>query len=196
MSTARIALFAFLLLTLAACSVGQGQQGGTPERTSPPTSSDRSGAPIIRSPRDLASRVANPCGTLLTSAQVRRLGYGVPGESRVTAAGSPTCTWRARNTSRRVDASLALKGDLFVATYRNPDLPLFRPLAIAGLPAVDTRSRPDALTCTTTVGVADSESLDVTGFVGSRLGGTSSTNAPCEDAHRVAEEIISTLPPK
>ena len=156
---------------------------------------DRAGAPPITTPRELSSRANDPCRTLLSPGQVRRLKYQLPGEASVDVLGAPTCTWRGENRSREVSVSVVLTRDLFVDTYRNRFLPVFRPLRIRGLPAVDIKSGPEAATCTTTAGIADGQSLDLNTSVGSGLDRVPDGD-PCAEGHRVAEEIISTLPPR
>lgn len=185
-------LLALLILAAACTGVPSASVQDTSDSSTP---IGRAGAPPITSPRDLSLRSADPCRTLLTPTQLGRLGYDSPAEFRITAAGSPRCTWREEDSSRRVDVALALNNDLFVNSYQRRILPVFRPLRISGLPAVDLLSSPDALTCTTTVGVADNESLDLTSSVGADRNGNG-VRDPCEKGHQVAEEIISTLPPK
>ena len=180
-----------LALLLAGCS--SAPRDG-PSEPAPTRSSDRAGAPPITAPRELSSRASDPCRTLLSPAQVRRLGYDLPGEFRRDALGAPTCTWREKEASRSASAAVVLTGDLFVDTYRNRFLPVFRPLRIAGLPAVDIMSGPQVLTCTTTVGVADGQSLELNTDVGLTNGRRDAD--PCAEGHRVAEEIVSTLPPR
>lgn len=175
-----------LALLMAGCSSSSTERDGVV---------DRAGAPPITAPRDLASRATDPCLTLLTASQVRRLGYDQPGESSVDSLGAPTCTWREDEARRSTIVSAVLTRDLFVDTYRNRFLPVFRPLEIAGLPAVDIKSGPQVLTCTTTVGVADGQSLDLDTSVGGGLDGLPDDD-PCAEGHRVAEEIVSTLPPR
>lgn len=159
-----------------------------------PEAVDRFGAPMITAPRDLSSRGPAPCRTLLSSDEVRRLGYDLPGESSVDVLGAPTCTWRQEDRGRDSRVSVVLNRDLFIDTYRNRFLPIFEPLRIAGLPAVDIMSGPAVLTCTTTVGVADGQSLELNTSVG-LIDGVRDGD-PCEEGHRVAEAIISTLPPR
>lgn len=179
-------------LLLVGCSALPGQDGGPARQSSP---ADRAGAPTIDSPKNLSSRTADPCRTLLTQAQIGQLNYMPTGEFRVTATGSPSCIWRDDTSGRQVNAAVFVGTDLFVNTYRKRFLLVFRPLEIGGLPAVDIMSSPGAPSCTTTVGVADADGLDITSFRGSRSSGGAASD-PCEDGHRVAEEIISTLPPK
>ena len=91
---------------------------------------DRAGAPPITTPRELSYRAIDPCRSLLNSGQVRRLGYDLPGESSVDNLGAPTCTWREEDKGRTTIVSVVLTRDLFVDTYRNRFLPIFRPLRI------------------------------------------------------------------
>lgn len=175
-----------LVVVVAACS-------SEPARTAPETVVDRAGAPPITSPRELSSRAVDPCRSLLTSGQVRRLGYDLPGESRVDNLGAPACTWREEDKGRTTIVSVVLTRDLFVDTYRNRLLPIFRPLRIDDLPAVDIKSGPQVQTCTTTVGVADGQSLDLDTSVGGGRDGIPDGD-PCAEGHRVAEAIVSTLP--
>jgi hypothetical protein len=56
-------------------------------------------------------------------------------------------------------------------------------------------SSPRALTCTTTVGVADGQSLQLNTSVGGGIDGLPDGD-PCAEGHRVAEAIVSALPPR
>lgn len=186
---AAVVLFV-LLVMLAGCAANGGGTSG-----SAPTATDRAGAPPIASPRDLTSRAAQPCASLLDPRQLRRLGLPAVGEPIKSALGSPACSWRSGGSGKRADVTVVLQRDLFVDSYRRRVLPIFRPLEIDGLPAVDLQSFPGAPTCTTTVGVADNQSLDITALAAIGRGGRPATD-PCEEGHRVAEAIVSTLPPK
>lgn len=90
---------------------------------------------------------------------------------------------------------MIVTNDQLVDAYRNRFLPVFRPIEISGLPAVDIMSGPQVQTCTTTVGVADGQSLQLNTSVGGGLDGLPDGD-PCAEGHRVAEEIVSTLPPQ
>jgi hypothetical protein len=84
-------------------------------------------------------------------------------------------------------------GDLFVDTYRNRVLPIFRPHEVDGLPAVDSKSTEDDTACTTTVGVADGQTLDIDVARGTYAGERDADT--CAIGRRAAEEIVATLPP-
>lgn len=84
--------------------------------------------------------------------------------------------------------------DLFVESYRNRIFSEFRPLEIAGLPAVQLSAGSQVFTCTTTVGVAEMDAVDINTSVESSRGRPMSD--PCEDGRRVAEAVVSTLPPQ
>lgn len=185
-----------VLVLLAAAGCSSGPRDGEPTQPGATAPVDRAGAPPITAPRDLTSRATDPCRTLLTAAQVRELGYELPGRFRIDAIGSPSCVWGEKD-ARQVDIAVVLTrdGDFFVDTYRNRFLPVFRPLEIAGLPAVDIMTGPRAPVCTTRVGIADSQSLDLNTSVGTGIDGRPDGD-PCAEGHRVAEEIVSTLPPQ
>ena len=148
---------------------------------------------MVVAPRELSSRAGDPCRTLLSASQVRGLGYAVPGEPSIDVLGAPTCTWREEDRGRTAIVSVVVTRDLFVDTYRNRFLPVFEPLQIAGLPAVDIKSGPKVLACTTTVAVADGQSLELNTTVGGGEDGLPDGD-PCTEGHQVAEAIVSTLP--
>lgn len=186
-----LAVIIVLAFVATGCAAGPGTPGGTGPA---PGAVDRSGAPPITAPRDLASRAADPCRTLLAPSQLQRLGLDAPVRFRVGPTGAPNCRWADETTSRRVSASVILNEDLFVGTYRKRIFPVFRPVEIEELPAVEIQPREDSADCTTTVGVADSQSLDLTGFV--RVGADGVRRGdPCALNREVAREILSTLPP-
>lgn len=177
-----------MTLMLAGCA----SSGGADPPTTPPA--DRAGAPTISTPRDLTSRGTASCSSLLTLEQLQRLGLDRTGESSVDAQGSPTCRWVASGSGgRSVTAAVVLDEDLFVGTYRRRETPIFRAYEIGGLPAVDTQFSANSPACTTTIGVADGQTLDVTGSRGTRSG-ERDVDA-CAISRRAAEEIVSTLPP-
>lgn len=188
---ARLVWMAALLALVTAC----GADGGTGARpAATPLPVDRSGAPPILEPRNLASRAADPCGTLLTPLQLKNLGFGRPGVPTRNAVDAPTCTWTAGGVgSRTIAASVVQTGDLFVDTYRTRVLPIFRPHVVEGLPAVDSQASENSTACTTTVGVADGQTLDVSVARGTYADERDADT--CAIGRRVAEEIVSTLPP-
>ncbi len=178
-----------LILVIAGCSTAH----DVPRESAPTVMSDRAGAPPITNPRNLTSRAEDPCRTLLSTGQIARLGYAREGTFRRDVLGAPTCTWREEERGRDVGVSVILTGDQFVDAYRKRFLPIFRPLRINDAPAVDIKSGPQALTCTTTVGVADGQSLQLNTSVGGGSDGLPDGD-PCAEGHRVAEAIISTRP--
>ena len=186
----RLAGVAAVVALVTACS---GSPDGPPRSSgSPPR--DRAGAPLILMPRDLGARAGDPCGTLLRADQLKDLGVTRPGLAGVDSIGAPTCKWVAAGAgSRTIEASVVQSGDLFVDTYRTKPLPIFLPHDVDGLPAVDSKVFRDDTACTTTVGVADGQTLDVDVARGTRSG-ERDVDA-CEISRRAAEEIVSTLPP-
>lgn len=167
--------------------------------SSPPSPSavraeQRFGAPIIPTPRTLRDRVNDPCGTLLTRRQLEGLGFREPGQSRTSLGVFPECTWTDDETGHRLSIAVIVSRDLFVDSYRSRLLPVFRPTQVLGAPAVQQQTSENSTSCTTTVGVADAQSLDVVYDVAS-VGGSVAVPNACVGGARAAAEVISTLPP-
>jgi len=162
----------------------------------PASSTDaRYGAPEVKSPRNLRSRSAYPCTSLLSPQQLEGLGYLFPGSFRLAIDTIPECSWRGDSHDEPLRASVVVTRDLFVDTYRIHLLPIFHPLEIAGLPAVEQQSPVGRGICTTTVGVADSQTLEVDVSIDDLAEDGGPTSDPCGEGRQVIEAIVSTLPP-
>jgi len=161
----------------------------------PASSTDaRYGAPEVKSPRNLRSRSADPC-TSLSPQQLEGLGYSFPGSFRLAIARFRSVHGRGDSHDEPLRASVVVTRDLFVDTYRIHLLPIFHPLEIAGLPAVEQQSPVGRGICTTTVGVADSQTLEVDVSIDDLAEDGGPTSDPCGEGRQVIEAIVSTLPP-
>lgn len=180
-------------LVVAGCGssgAGAGAEGNPDSSVVP----DRAGAPEVVAPRDLRAGAADPCA-LLSPTRTRALDVLDRGTASTNNLG-PTCTWEGREaSSRTIQVSVVVTRDLFVDTYRARALAVFRPGQTAGSPSVDSKTSDTDPVCTTTVGVADGQTLDVSASLGSRSSGESEADS-CAISRRVAEEIVSTLPPR
>lgn len=166
---------------------------------SPPSSPvspalERYGAPPIRTPRNLTARAGSPCQIFDASKSPSLQQYERPGEERSVIGRAQGCTWSAIRPRRTVSISVWVGEDLLVDTYRAHLLPIFRPIEVDGLPAVEELSTPGSSICTTTVGVADGQSIDVMTSVDDMKGGQPVID-PCAEGRRVAEAVVATLPP-
>lgn len=181
---------------LAVTAALAGCAGPPPRPVAPlrPATVERYGAPTIDRPRDLRSRALDPCGTLLSPAQLSTLGYRVR-KSRDVVGLATACDWDGTAPGRATEAAVSVDHDLFVSTYRVKLLPIFRPVTIAGLPAVEEQSPSAPSSCTTTVGVAERQALEVTVYVTDIRRDGSTPIEPCAEGRRVVEAIVSTLPP-
>ena len=187
-------IVAFLVVLVMSSVVACSASNSEPRVSAPSqTSATRYGAPGVARPRDLGSRTAAPCATLLTAKQVGEMGLE-DGRYRLVLGKTPSCRWEGREPQRSVTVAVDLTQNLFVNTYRARLLPILRPISIEDLPAVESQSTADSSLCTTTVGVAAAQSLDITTSVGDVIAGRPVID-PCAEGRRVAEAVVATLPP-
>lgn len=153
----------------------------------------RYGAPLPEGPRNLQAVGAVPC-ELLTNAHLGQLGLRPQGEPRLVADMAPACVWQGSGLLQRVSVAVWLDRDYFVDVYRNHFLPVFRSLDVTGLPIVEQQSGPASPFCTTTVGVAESQALEISASV-DEVEGQPAID-PCAEGRRVVEAIVPKLPLK
>lgn len=192
-SAASVVSIALAAVILVACSKSPHPSPPAPQSTS--AIGERYGAPLIAAPRDLRSRANAPCSELLTPGQLASLGYGPDGVFRRVLDQAPSCSWRGTGPDRTIDATVWTVRDYFIDTYRTRIFSTFRPTVIAGLPAVEQQSPSGKTLCTTTVGAAESQTLDVTSSVDDVGPGGQPVIDPCSEGRRVIEAIIFGLPP-
>lgn len=185
-----------LLVLLSGCGEGKTLTSPPPMIPVEVPKPSRYGAPLIDRPRDIANRSSAPCERLLTPTQLGQLGYPVVGQPSLIIDRAPSCTWTVDEPARSFSATVWIGEDYFVDTYRNRVLPIFRPTTLVGLPAVEQQSFSGPQICTTTVGIADGQSLDVQTDIGEFRSDGSPATDPCAEGRRVVEAIVSTLPPK
>ena len=187
----RLLVAAALLLVASACSAAP---AGSPTEPAVRAPVNRHGAPQVKSPRDVRSRVADPCRTLLSDRQLNNLGYGIHGKSRRVIDMAPACDWSSEEPHRYLEASVWVDRDYFIDTSR-VRAPIFRHVEIAGLPAVEQQSPVNLGSCVITAATAVGQALDVTSDVVDRHPGGRPVVDPCAEGRRVVEAIVSTLPP-
>jgi hypothetical protein len=142
-------------------------------------------------PLDVSRIFGDPCGSTLTTSELRQFGIADAGRSR-SYLGDSECFWDSQAgdvLSLGVDNSR----DLLVDTYRAPHLPVFAPSNIDGYPAVRQKTNEKYNSCTVTVGLGSRAALqaDWTG-----LGSTSPTSDPCRRAEEAIALVIRKLPPQ
>lgn len=182
-----------LLALLVAC-------GSAPSSTRPSSSPistpelrlERFGAPPITRPRSVAALASSTCALL--DQKARGLGYEGRPEQRTTIAGVVACNWSSASPRRTASTVVWNGEDYFVDVYRARLMAIFRPIEVGELPAVQQQSVESSTLCTTTVGIADWEALDITTVIDELEGGRPITD-PCAEGRRVAEAIVATLPP-
>ncbi|GEL17722.1 hypothetical protein PA7_15590 [Pseudonocardia asaccharolytica DSM 44247 = NBRC 16224] len=145
-------------------------------------------APRVRNPKDARGIAA--CD-LLTRAQLVDLGLqpdsARPAHSRV----SKDCTWETDdgNVAGVLIATDAITSGLESTYLRRDEFAVFEPGEVAGRPSVRANLNPGPF-CELWVGVADDRLLWVDGNVG-----VGSLPDPCERSRRMAEAVLSNLPP-
>lgn len=187
-----VVLTAITLLILTSCSSGSAV--APPESAPRPTEPDRFGAPQVTNPRDIRGRADAPCSDLLTPGQLRRIGFREVGETQQLMVGSTACNWDDRDTEQALTLVPYANRDLLADTYRARLFALFQPTTVADLPAVREQSEPTSIACTVTVGIADTQALEVTYTQLGLLRGERPDD-PCGRGERIAEVVIGNLPP-
>ena len=86
------------------------------------------------------------------------------------------------------------RGALLRRRVPSPPVASLPPRWIAELPAVQQQAVAASSFCATTVGVAESQSLDITTSIDDLENGLPVID-PCAEGRRVAEAIVATLPP-
>lgn len=177
---------------------------GLDDTSSPPvpvptTAPSRYGAPVIEVPRDLRGPGSAPCERLLTRRQIEDLGYPATGRFRMSLDYAPECKWIDDRTIwsswHSLSVSVWIGEDLFVDTYRNRVLPIFRPISLDGLPAVEGQDPGLMSSCTITVGVADEQSLNIDVDAGPPRHDGEPAEDPCAQGRRAGELILRALRP-
>ena len=157
--------------------------------TSAPTVSTSRMAPPVPDPRD-ARGVQDPCQDLLTAEQLAALGFDQPGEQK-TIVDVQACTWQDRGYNQELTAYVDTENDVLSAAYRDKgNFQAFKEIEIAGLPAVQGLHTPDSASCYLTVGLADTQGLEVT-YTLLRPG---KGGDPCDGGRKAAEAIVGNLP--
>lgn len=185
-----------LLAGLAACAAPNQPPASSP--TGPPTKTFPAGDEIpehirVRAPKD--ARGIAPC-QLLTRAQIIELGM-LPDTATEDGAGQQVggCGWGLADDPRngggiviRVDSTHPALLGLYRLHAAAPLLE-FMPIEIAGHPAVAS-ARTSTAGCTVDVGIADDQVLSAGGNVRGRK-----IPDPCGLSRRIAEAVLSNLPP-
>lgn len=158
------------------------------------TTSNRYGAPAVRSPRDLRALSNDPCRLLLSSAQLRGLGYRRAGELQVLITGYRACNWEDRTTKQTLTLVPYPNRNLLADAYRTRLFVIFQPTTIANMPAVREQSDPGSNVCTITVGISNDQGLELT-YIQLEVAAGEVPDDPCGRGERIAEVVIGNLPP-
>jgi hypothetical protein len=190
-STARdsLVVLAVTAAVVTACASPQGSPPASPSTTD--TTTPRYGAPPVENPRDVSQIFGDPCGSMLTTSELRQFGIVDAGRSR-SYLGDSECFWGSPKGDV-LSLGVDNRRDLLVDTYRAPHLAVFVASSIGGYPAVRQKSDEQYNSCTVTVGLGSREALqaDWTG-----LGPMSPTSDPCQRAEEAIALVIRKLPPQ
>lgn len=185
----RVLCVGMLLMLLASCAA----KHPDPSLTSTPQSTaNRFGAPIVERPVDVSAVAGSPCGSLLSVSELAGLGFAAPGRQR-TSIDVQECRWTA---SDQQSLALAVDADrdLLADTYRTHLEPVFVPTSIGGFPAVVQKSRPGPPNiCVVTTGLGPKQALEAT-WIGK--GDPAPGNDACEFAEQATALVIRKLPPQ
>lgn len=185
----RVALF-LVCLVLAVAGCGGLRPTGTP--APPPADEFPTDVPQelrVKSPKD--ARDVAPCD-LLTPAQLTTLKLD-PATARPDVRGlGESCTWFSADRSAYAGLGISTHPDAgkLPAFWRLfHDDPAFEFLEVAGHPALRADELPDRQ-CTLSVGIADLQNLSVDAYFDLKP-----RPDPCAPARRMAEMVLSNLPP-
>lgn len=147
-------------------------------------------APAVRQPLD--ARGVEPC-ELMTPAQLVELGLRPESAKPGTSGASLTCTWVSA-TDAANPAGLQINADSTLPAldgiYLVPEtFAVFEPIEVAGHPAVHADDVAGPV-CTIYTAIADYQAVATDGNLGGRP-----LPDPCAPSRRMAEMILSNLPP-
>jgi hypothetical protein len=177
--------WALAMSTLAACSI--------PAEPPPPTP-NRYGAPVVAAPRDVTPYTSAPCDGPLNGDTLRELGFSNPGRPTRLTTGVDSCTWEDYRTEQAVSLGVYPTRDILVDTYRTRLFPIFTPIRVQELPAVEEQSSSSATACTITVATAENQGFVVT-YTRLEVAAGEHPDDPCGSGRRVAERVAASLTP-
>jgi hypothetical protein len=177
-----------VVLAVAGCARSPAPDPG------PRAPDDRSGAPRIEAPRDVAPFAAAPCNGPLSTADLRDVGLATAGRPTRLVTGVNSCTWENYETEQAVSLVVYPSRDILVDTYRTRLFALFAPVVVQGLPAVREQSNADATACTITVGTAEGQGFVAT-YTQLEVAAGERPDDPCGRGQRIVEQIVAKLPP-
>jgi hypothetical protein len=185
-----------VLLLLGGCSTSASIEPA-PTTGSPPASSVASAqtqapspsTPRVADPRD--ARDYRPCD-LLSPAQLSRIGLNASSGEEQNAAPARACSWN-RTDDAGDAAGVQARTDLTVTMLEGlaatkDTFARFEPMDISGHPAIRA-DRTSATGCTLYTAVADYQGIATNGGFAGR------DPDPCARSRRMAEMILSNLPP-
>src|SRR5262249_39051562 len=150
-------------IALAGCSTGKGVspehvQSGPPQVASP--------IPQVKNPRDVTALARRPC-ELLTSQQAKGFGLDLPPREYDAALGDVGCAWTTTTHERETIRSVRIdtftnNPTLEVAYSKRQGFPFFELTAIAGYPAIVTRTNANLPSCDIDVKPAERQSFSLT----------------------------------
>jgi hypothetical protein len=189
--TVLVCVLATATALVAACSRAEGGSADPSTGVGVTSQQSRQLSPPVENPRDIRHYGDRPC-EVFTPDQLKRFGFDRPPDRVYTLpSGAKNCVW--------IDSGH--NGELVVGTYPDWDvlertyaagagLPVFKPIEIAGMPAVVYQDAAGMPGCDVTVGLAKRQGLDVT-FTDLR----EPYEDPCGAARRAAEVAVGNLPP-
>ena len=162
-----------------------------PAQPSPPSTSNRFGAPVVPRQLDVAKVATSPCTELFSAPELEALRAvdGSPDEF----LGARGCTWTVQGNDK-LSLSVYADRDLLADTYRARLDPVFVPSTVEGFPAVRQKTGNGALNiCTVTTGLGSRAAVDAL-WVGT--GAPRPGNDACEFAEQATALVIRKLPPQ
>jgi hypothetical protein len=186
-----------LAVALAGCADMAGDAPPATTAAAPPTSSEATARFDASTPEELRARDPKdargiPVCELLTRDQLLQLGLD-PATARPNSfLRGDGCSWRLADDSTRAAVGLTIDPQ----AYKLPDFyrirdsfQVFEILEVAGHPAVRADGEPTG-ECTLNVAISDVQILTTEGYLDGRV-----LPDPCAPARRMAELVLSNLPP-
>ena len=201
--TSRVWLLALAAVTLAGCGSDPGS-GGSPSSTqaAPSTSASAgstlpyAGAPKVTNPLPVSVLSSDPCATALTADQTKTIfGQVESGRRSDSGAVGPTCQWSNPDTGAFVSVVYDSTHDGLSSVYRGtkPQAIVWNETSVQGFPAAahvtNSGGSKDEF-CATSVGVADSASVDIGLTISRAKVGKSD---PCTVDLQIADMVIGNL---
>lgn len=176
----------------AACTASS-EGSPAPERSlvAPSSAAQEQLSPPVQNPRDIRVFGDRPC-EVLTPEQIIGFGFDQSGEQRMLrSTGSQVCDWTDSGSNGNLSVIIHSGWDILEREYANrATYPVFEPIEIAGMPAIERQNNVGSTRCVVVVGLAERQGINIE-FTDL----TDPIEDPCGAARMAAEVAVGNLPP-